>query len=494
VIETVYVDGQKLCADIGDNGVKRTLFFEYSDNYQPDALNADAFVIYLSRYAMLNNLDIESRVPVTPELLNSINRLLVPAMKMIYKDCCEVKIAAPYYEYEKQAEGVVTGLSCGVDSFYALLNHYRTGDTHFDVTHLLFFDNFHDINYDWETYRYCEQAAGELGLPIIKVCTNILKVLGLNWFHMHLYSLFAVVNSMQNLFARYYVGSAWDVISMSMDNALYSDPAHYELLLVKAFSHRNMELYIEGPVSRYEKTRFISNFDIVQRKLSVCWPRPYESCNICPKCVRTMVDLDALGTLDQFGEIFDLKHYAENRDWYLAFARSEAEADNDFFRISYGVLKEKGEEIPKTFEEKVLEAAVCQKQKIWNYCKNNHLHCVYMFGRAYDRLTDFMVSVFHEAGVKTYFSSTKLIDIKQFPQSDKCILINASRLGREITDNMIEEVDAMILLSMSQNLKVYKQHFDILKKGLRNSTHLSQIIEIPFFQGKEQEVEMNKVI
>lgn len=95
VIESVYTDGQYLKADIIDMGQKKCLWFQYSDNYQPLALNADAFLIYLIRYAMIYNRDIVSKVPVHYELLNQINRLLIPSIHMADTAHAKMKVSAP---------------------------------------------------------------------------------------------------------------------------------------------------------------------------------------------------------------------------------------------------------------------------------------------------------------------------------------------------------------------------------------------------------------
>ena len=253
VIESVYVDGQKLKADIIDNGQKKCLWFCYSDNYQPVALNADAFLIYLVRYAMIQNRDIVSKVPCHYELLNSINRLLIPAIHMADAAHAKMKVSAPALEEYNcnQAPGVMTGLSCGVDSFYALLNHYRTGDKNLDVTHLFFFDMLHtDINHEWETFNYCQKD--------------------IDWYPTHLYSLFAGVNSMQNIIGKYYLANTFHVTDVELNNPLNSDPAHYELLLIKAFHHKDMEIYIEAPRTRNEKTDFIAD-NWINSELSLTW-------------------------------------------------------------------------------------------------------------------------------------------------------------------------------------------------------------------------------
>lgn len=493
IIESVYADGQKLKADIVDNGQKKCLWFQYSDNYKPEALNADAFLIYLMRYAMLHDRDIESRVPVHYELANSLNRLLIPSMQMADGRHARMKVIAPVLSADEchQAPGVATGLSCGVDSFYALLNHYRTGDKNLDVTHLFFFDMFHtDINHQWETFNYCQKVAAEMGFSLIKICTNVLKVLDMNWFPTHLWSLFAGVNSMQNIIGKYYLASSFHVTDITMDNPLWTDPAHYELLMIKALHHKDMELYTEGPVSRMDKTDFIADFPIVQKRLSVCWPRPYDSCGICPKCVRTLVDLDVLGKVDKFGEIFDLEHYKKNRDWYMAFARTEHDYGNIFFMASVEMMKSRGQGIKYTFEDKIADIIASQSDRIVSYFTQRNLRSVLFFGRKYEKYVDEIADILLQHDIRVYCYAKD--ENVTFPAKvrDRVAFLKLEQMSKMKR----QEIDVMVLSSMTLNIKNYMGVFDRLGRGLRSSTHLSEIINIPFFEGKEVEVEMNKVI
>lgn len=454
-------------------------------------MNADAFLIYLLRYAMIHDRDIVSNVPVHYELLHSINRLLIPCMQMSDGKHARMKVSAPVLSWENsyQAPGVATGLSCGVDSFYALLNHYQTGDRNLDVTHLFFFDMFHtDINHEWETFNYCQKVATEMGFSLIRICTNVLKVLDLNWFPTHLYSLFAGVNSMQDIIGKYYLASSFHVSDVTMNNPLWTDPAHYELLMIKALHHKDMEIHIEGPVTRMDKTDFIADFPIVQNRLSVCWPRPYNSCGICPKCVRTLVDLDVLGKLDKFGAIFDLPHYKENRDWYLSFARTEHDYGNIFFLESVRRLKSRGEEITETFEDKMAEIIYPQSEKLISYFEGKNFKSVLFFGRRYDKFVDELADILSEHGVKIYVYTKDKNPNFNAVARNRVEFVNLEQLSPDIG------IDALILTSMTLNIKNYMGVFSRMERSLRSSIHLSEIIDIPFFKGKSTEVEINKVI
>lgn len=380
-------------------------------------------------------------------------------------------------------------MSCGVDSFYALLNHYCTGDSNLDVTHTFFFDFFRtDVKYDLETFNYCQKVSAEMGLPMIKIVTNVLKVLNLNWYPTHLYSLFAGINSMQNIIGKYYLASSFHVTDIKMNNPLYIDPSHYELLLVKAFHHKDMELYLEGSATRIDKTDFIADFPIVQNRLSVCWSRPYDNCGLCPKCVRTLVDLEVLGKLDKFGAVFDLSHYKKNRDWYLSYARTEHDYNNIFFVNSVRRMKARGEEITKTFEDRMAEIVPPQSEKILSYFKEKNLKSVLFFGRRYDKFVDQIADILTAHDIKVYIYVGNKNQGFSAIARDRVEFVTPEQLSSD----MAKEIEALILISLTVNIKAYGQMFDRIKRSSKSSVHLSEIIDIPFFKGKEVEVEINK--
>ena len=73
-------------------------------------------------------------------------------------------------------------------------------------------------------------------------------------------------------------------------------------LLDEHWSTQNLNVTHDGAeASRVQKIRAISDIDIAQRNLRVCY-KQFTSLNCCrcPKCLRTMATLTALGRLDQF--------------------------------------------------------------------------------------------------------------------------------------------------------------------------------------------------
>jgi hypothetical protein len=94
-------------------------------------------------------------------------------------------------------------------------------------------------------------------------------------------------------------------------------------------------------VSRIEKIRRLSTFEPAQKKLHVCVRDEEHHCMRCGKCVRVLTALDALGTIDRFGEVFDLEYFYEHRDEIWGQAIYEGQ-HNVHFAESLAVLKQSG--------------------------------------------------------------------------------------------------------------------------------------------------------
>ena len=55
-------------------------------------------------------------------------------------------------------------------------------------------------------------------------------------------------------------------------------------------------------------------------------------------------------------------------------------------------------------------------------------------------------------------------------------------------------IDALILTSLTANIKAYRGVFNKMKRTFKSAVHLSEIVDIPFYKGKEREVELIKYI
>lgn len=192
--------------------------------------------------------------------------------------------------------------------------------------------------------------------------------------------------------------------------------------------------------------------------------------------------------MDKFGAIFDLPNYKEKRDWYLSFARTEYDYNNIFFMESVRRLKAKGEEITETFEDKMAKIIEPQAEKIIAYFEQKQLKSVLFFGRRYEKFVDQIADILSEHDVKVYvWVGNRSIN---FPAKarERVEFVRAEQLSPDFS----KEIDVTIFISMTVNIGSFAWVLNRMKRPKRSFVHLSEIIDIPFFRGREVEVELYK--
>lgn len=188
--------------------------------------------------------------------------------------------------------------SAGVDSFYTALTRRDAIDT------VLFVDDFDARFADTEREAVADNAAaaaGRLGLRLVRVGTNakdlLMSGLSSSWpatsWRMTGASLLEAV-------ALLHAPTAGRVIHPSSEAVGYHTPFGGGPWLDPLYSAGGQVIEHDDIfVNRLEKIRAIAGEPVVQEHLRVCW-QPTLNCGRCPKCVRTMLALEALGVRDRF--------------------------------------------------------------------------------------------------------------------------------------------------------------------------------------------------
>ena len=341
------------------------LWFSIPEEYADDLCyeQADAFVVAMLWYAMMTGSDIRSEAPVSEKMAFSIQNLLIPALCKEEKGYRRIQLicetsAVPYPTKER----VGTGMSCGIDSLYTMRMYDDRVPEQYRLTHLTYYNMgaiFHPDgtrkSYTLEEFyrttdrmseEKCEnarQVAERAGLPLLYVQSNLDE----NYYRgaygdTAVYRNCACTLALQGLFGKYYCSSGgWPDY---YDPSLSEGSEHYESLLCTALSTESLEFILSDYVTRIEKTRAIGDWDIAQDYLDVCFH--FNNCGTCAKCYRTLVTLDLLGKVDDFGRVFDIKKYYRNRKkaygWLLYTKQGDAKNDNAVFaRDIYRLAKEK---------------------------------------------------------------------------------------------------------------------------------------------------------
>lgn len=326
----------------------------------------DAFVVAMLWYAMITGSDIKSEAPMSEKMVFHITRYLVPALCNSKNGYRRIKIIGPTTNQPYQnIGGVGTGMSCGVDSFYTL-HEYTKEDTptKYRLTHLAYFNMgaiFHPNRSDKKKYTLNEfyettdamskekrenarLVAEQVGIPLVYVKSNLDSDYYRGAYgHTGVYRNCAMALSLQGLFSVYYNSSGgWPGY---FDLTLTEGSQHYEALLCQCLSTESLSFILSDYASRVEKTITISDNKMVQKYLDVCFC--FNSCGKCSKCIRTLVTLDIIGKVDQFGEIFNIddfkKHRAEAYFEILKTKDGNPKEDNAVFaKDLYRIAEEKG--------------------------------------------------------------------------------------------------------------------------------------------------------
>lgn len=344
-------------------GEERPVWFEVEDKYGMYLCDerSDAFLIGILSYAMREHCDIRCEAPVSAQLLYQIRTYLIPSLvrnsKVLHLVNIEAEIdALPM----RNAGGVGAGISCGVDSLHVVKNYADSKYPGLKLTHLVlnnvgaFWRGKQDNQYEWQT-NHAREFCKRHGFKLIQTNSNIADAIPQNHFLTHTYSSTFAIYALQKLWNVYFYGSSGeDFTSFSLKDNDSHDAAHYELLSLDVFSTRSLKIYSEGgAVDRFDKLKEVVEYAPSYKYLHVCTSDQGPNCCHCPKCLRTLTALDALGVLDRYSESFDIDDYRKNRKDRLMwlYAQQVYDSGDKMTRPAYLILKD---QIPVSVRMRVL--------------------------------------------------------------------------------------------------------------------------------------------
>lgn len=346
-----------------DSGLWFAVPIEYKDYLCAE--RSDAFVVAILWYAMVTGSDIESMAPMSEKMVFHITRYLIPALCTEEKGYRRIRILGPTSDQPySNIGGVGTGMSCGIDSFYTM-HEYTREDTpkKYRLTHLSYFNMgaiFHPNRSEKKEYTLKEfyettdrmseekrenarQVAEHVGLSLVYVKSNLDSDYYRGAYgHTAVYRYCAMALSLQGLFSVYYNSSGgWPGY---FDLTLTEGSQHYEALLCQCLSTESLTFILSDNVTRAEKTMAIADDKLAQKYLDVCFC--FNSCGRCSKCIRTLVTLDIIGKVNQFGKVFDIEYFQKHRaEAYFEIMKAkdgdEKEDNAVFAKKLYRMAKEK---------------------------------------------------------------------------------------------------------------------------------------------------------
>jgi hypothetical protein len=302
----------------------------------------DAFLIGILNYAMRNKHDIVSEAPISEDLYYNIETYLVNAVASYNNLFYRTSITAPVASSPLPCAGAVgTGISCGVDSLHSLICQTNLKFTKHNITHLAFNNvgSHGEGEKAEELYRQrlnpVKEFAKEYNFELVSGDSNIMNVIEQEHFKSHTYSSIFCVYCLQKLYSVYYYASAgYQYHEFSLVELPESSPGRYEMLLLPLLSTHSLRIYSEGEgLTRLQKLNSVVTYEPSYKYLNVCL-KTVNNCNRCEKCVRTILGIDALGSLEKYKNVFDIDYYYKNQKWYLQqMLYQMARKKHDYYEI-----------------------------------------------------------------------------------------------------------------------------------------------------------------
>ena len=320
IINKPYIDGNKLISKIEYENKEYELFFEVEDKYIQYLCddNANSFLIALLPFFVKHNYDVVVKGKISSKLYYQITNYLLPLLcKEFKKEKINIKCELTDKEYNSRAVGA--SISCGVDSFYTLLKHQNCDDPGYNITHLCFFNAGSNGEYGGEGARKLykdrisniEKFCNEYNYPLVTVDSNMNELIMMNHQCRNTFTTLACVFTLEKLFGKYYFASCFGFNGSHID---HFDTTYYDILNVHCLSSENISFYCSGiETTRLEKLKYISDKSITYDYLNVCVGSTAENCGTCPKCMRTLTELDSIKKTNLYKNVFDLDKFKKNR-------------------------------------------------------------------------------------------------------------------------------------------------------------------------------------
>lgn len=336
----------------------------------------DPYVIGFLYFAMNNGYDIESKIPISEELYYNLHFYFIDSLVQANPNLFRVQINAPLTQVNVTSSKniIATGISCGVDSLYTIATHGKrsTVPSEYKLNTLCFFNvgaamkgNYESSKLIEERKRLAQTFAEEYGYMFLYVESNIHLIINkyAPYSHVenHTYMALFCCLHLQNGIKKYYYSSGYAIkdFSISKEKNKELDAAHYDLLTLSIASINSCKFYSTGSTTtRLNKVSYLCNYPPAYKYLNVCI-NEIQNDNKCFKCIRTILEIDAVGDITKFNKVFDINEYKSNFNWYLRRIYIDSKFKQDpFLQEVYPYFKDK---ISLMFKIRVIFSIIINK-------------------------------------------------------------------------------------------------------------------------------------
>jgi hypothetical protein len=258
----------------------------------------DPFVPIGLLLGMATGRDVIIEGPVSAPLLASLEAVRQD-LKAWYPDlhapALQAVAAASSGGPPTPGRGIAAFFSGGLDSFHTAITHAR------EITHLVFVHGFdvqlHEGALREQVAQRVRQAASLLGKPLLEVVTDLRSVSDAyaNWAWFSHAGLVAVALFLAQRFE--------EILVPATLAAAHRPPELRGRIDRETWSGGACRIRTDGAeATRPEKARAVAHDPAARAHLRVCWENRggAYNCGRCPKCVRTLLDLEVAGVRGAF--------------------------------------------------------------------------------------------------------------------------------------------------------------------------------------------------
>jgi len=253
----------------------------------------EAFLTLTLLPAMREGLTVPVDGPISQRLIEATERIM-ELVRSWHPSLHKVAIrgAVPTEKKPAGEDRVGVFFSAGVDSFYTLLTHRG------EITDLIFVHGFdvglHDhASRSWAS-KIVREVGASLGKNVIEIQTDLRSFLRpyISFTRLaHGAALAGMGHLLGPFFRRIYIASSYTY------DTLFPWGSHPEL--DPLWSTEALQFVHDGcDVTRVEKVALLAKSDLALQSLRVCLGGR-SNCGRCEKCVRTMINLVAVGAMDR---------------------------------------------------------------------------------------------------------------------------------------------------------------------------------------------------
>lgn len=309
----------RLCSVVNYDGKNEEIWYGVDKEYGKYLCyeRADAFLLAFLPYAMAFKHDIKIDGALSEKLYYQLKNHYIPSLAKFTNYYHSIRIKCKTLDstsYSGAANGVATGFSGGVDSFYTVLKHLDSKEKSYNLTHLTFFKVGATGSFGGKsaqkTFEYrvsqFKKYADSKKLPFLTVDSNVSEHAKMSYNYIHTFRSMSAVLALQKLLKVYYYSSTGTIGNFEFNVV---DAANFDFFNLNNFAVEGLALYSVGlQCERLEKQDYIQNFTDTYEYLNVCNLKAY-NCSRCEKCIRTMAGFHCLGSLDKYNKVFDVKYY-----------------------------------------------------------------------------------------------------------------------------------------------------------------------------------------